>query len=68
MNSELMKDYLLVIWNRKPVVLLKKWGMLVLDTLMGRLTPAMKAAITGSYMNTDVVSPGEWGLLHSCRC
>jgi hypothetical protein len=39
MNSELMKDYLLVIWNKRPGVPLRKWGMLVLDTLMGHLTP-----------------------------
>jgi hypothetical protein len=68
MNSELMKDYLLVIRNRRPGVLLRKWGILVLDTLLGHLTPAMKATITGSYLNTDLVSPGEWGLLQSCRC
>jgi len=62
-----MKAYLLVIRKRRPGVLLRKWRMLVLDTLMGHLTPEMKATITGRYMNTDMAMPGGWGLLHSCR-
>jgi hypothetical protein len=50
---------LVVIWNRRPGVLLRKWGMLVLDAFMGHLTPEMKATITGSYLNTDVAIPGR---------
>ena len=59
MISELMKDYLLMIWNRRPGALLRKWGMLALVVLMGHLTPEMKATITGSYMNTGMVIPGR---------
>jgi len=62
MNSELMKDYFVVIWNKRPGLLLRKWGMLVLDTLMGHLTPEMKTTITGSCMNTDMVMPGGVGI------
>jgi len=32
MANEPMKDWLVVVWNRRPGVLLRKWGMLLLDT------------------------------------
>jgi hypothetical protein len=55
MTIELMKDWLLVAWNKGLGVLLKKWGMLVLDAFKGHLTPEIKATITASTMHTDVV-------------
>jgi hypothetical protein len=59
MTSDLMKDWLLVVWNRRPGALLRKWGMLVLDAFKGHLTPEVKATITGGSINTDlVVIPG----------
>jgi hypothetical protein len=35
MSSELSKDWLEVVWNRGPGILLRKWGMLVLDAFKG---------------------------------
>jgi hypothetical protein len=35
MTNELIRDWLQVVWNRRPVVLVRKRGMLVLDTLKG---------------------------------
>jgi hypothetical protein len=55
MTNELMKDWLSVVWNGRPGVLLSNWRMLVLDAFKGHLTPEAKATITGSSMNTDVV-------------
>jgi hypothetical protein len=34
---------------------LKQWEMLVLDAFKGHLTSGIKATITGSFMNTDLV-------------
>lgn len=57
MNSELMQDWLKVVWGRRPGALLKKRGMLVLDAFKGHLTPEVKSTIQD--MNTDlVVIPG----------
>jgi hypothetical protein len=36
-------------------VLLRKWGMLVVDALTGHLSPEIKATVTGSSMNIDLV-------------
>jgi hypothetical protein len=59
MTSDLMKDWLLVVWNRRPRALLRKGGMLVLDAFKGRLSPEIKATITDGSINTDlVVIPG----------
>jgi hypothetical protein len=58
MTNELMKDWLSVVWNGRPGVLLREWGMLVLDAFKGHLTPEANATITGRSMNTDVVIPG----------
>jgi hypothetical protein len=55
MTSDLMKDWLLVVWNRRPGALLRKRGMLVLDAFKGHLTPDVKATITGGSINTDLV-------------
>jgi hypothetical protein len=38
MTSDLIKDWLLVVWNRRAGALLRKWGMLVLDAFKGRNT------------------------------
>jgi hypothetical protein len=60
MASELMKDWLLVLWNRRPGVHRREWGRLVLDAFKRHLRPEIKVAITGSSMNTHlVVIPGE---------
>jgi len=54
-----MKDWLLVVWNRRPGAILRKQGMLVMDVFKGHLTPEIEATVTGSSMNTDlVVIPG----------
>jgi hypothetical protein len=59
MTSDLTKDWLLVVWNRRPGALLRKRRMLVLDAFKGHLTPEVKATITGGSINTDlVVIPG----------
>jgi len=59
MTSQLMKDWLLVVWNRRPGAVLRKQGMLVMDVFKGHLTPEIEATITGSSMNTDlVIIPG----------
>jgi len=34
---------------------LKKWGMLVSDAFKGHLTQGIKTAITGTFMNTELV-------------
>jgi len=40
---------------------LRKWGMLVLDTFKGHLTPDIKATITSNSMNTALgVVLGEY--------
>jgi len=54
-SSELVKNWYLVVWNRRPGALLRKQGMMVLDAFERRLTPAIKAAIAGSSMNTNLV-------------
>jgi len=54
-----MKDWLLVVWNRRRGALLRKQGLLVVAAFKGHLTPGKKASITCSSMNTDlVVLPG----------
>jgi hypothetical protein len=39
MNNEFMKNWLAVVWNRMPGVLLRIWEMLVLDAFKGHITP-----------------------------
>jgi hypothetical protein len=48
-----------------PGVLVRKWGMLILDEVKGHLTPETKATITGSSMNTYL-----WGglITAGARC
>jgi hypothetical protein len=55
-----VKNWYLVVWNRRPGALLRKQGMLLLDAFERHLTPAIKAAIAGNSMNTDhvVISRG----------
>jgi hypothetical protein len=50
-----MKDWMFVVWNRTPGVLLRTWGTLVLNPFKGNLTPEIKATITDSSKNTDLV-------------
>ncbi|NXE21774.1 POGK protein, partial [Ardeotis kori] len=57
MSTGLMKDWLNIVWNRRPGVLVRKRRMLVLGTFKGYLTPAMKNII--GEMNAALASvPG----------
>ncbi|KFV69216.1 Pogo transposable element with KRAB domain, partial [Dryobates pubescens] len=57
MPTDLMKDWLNIIWNRRAGVLVCKRKMLVLGTFEGYLTPAMQNGTGG--MNTELaVVPG----------
>ncbi|KFP45913.1 Pogo transposable element with KRAB domain, partial [Chlamydotis macqueenii] len=57
MSTGLMKDWLNIVWNRRPGVLVHKRRMLVLGTFKGYLTPAMKNII--GEMNAALASvPG----------
>jgi hypothetical protein len=49
------KDWLALVWNRRPGVLLRTWVVLVLDAFKGCLTPAMKTTFTGNSLNTELV-------------
>ena len=60
MTSELTKDWLLVVWNRSPGVLLIKLGMLVLVVCKGCLAPEVKATVAGSSMNKNLVVIPRW--------
>jgi len=55
MASELTKDWLLLVWNSRPGVLLRKQGMLVLSEFKIHLTPKVKAVVTICSMSTDLV-------------
>ena len=58
-TNQLMKDWLLVIWNRRPGEILRKQGMLVVDVFKRHLTPEIEATFTGHSMNTDLgIIPG----------
>jgi len=48
MTNQLMKDWLLVVWNRRSGAVLRKQGMLVMDVFKGHLTPEIEGTITGS--------------------
>ena len=65
MNNELIKECVAVVWNRRPEVLLKKQGIMVLGAFKVHLTPEIKATITSSSINTDLVmNSGE--MTHNC--
>lgn len=57
MSTGLMKDWLNIIWNRRPGVLVFKGRMLVLGTFKGYLTPAMKN-IVGEINAALTIVPG----------
>lgn len=42
MTDEFMKDWLAEVCKQRPEVLLRKWGMLVLDVFKGHPTPETK--------------------------
>jgi hypothetical protein len=46
---------------------MRKWAMVVLDAFKGHLTPEMKATITSSSTNTDlvVITGGKTSQLHA---
>ena len=46
---------LAVVWNRGQGCSLENWGMPMIVSLKGHLTPEIKATVTGSSMNTDLV-------------
>ena len=57
MTEELVADWLKVVWGRRPGALLRKRGMLILDSFRGHITEKIRKQI--SEMNTDlVVIPG----------
>ncbi|KFP07499.1 Pogo transposable element with KRAB domain, partial [Calypte anna] len=57
MSTDLMKDWLNIVWNRRPGVPVCKRRMLVLGTVKGYLTPAMKNIL--EEMNAAIaVVPG----------
>jgi hypothetical protein len=68
MTNEFMKDCLLVMWNRRPGVLLRKWGTLVLDAFKGHRTPEIKVTVTGSTMDTDLVFVPQGMTSADARC
>ena len=65
MANEPMKEWLAVVWNRRPGVILRKWGMLLLDAIKEHQT--QKATMTGCSMITDVgVIPEGDNLTTTC--
>lgn len=57
MDTELVVDWLKVVWGRRPGALSKKRNMLVLDAFRGHLTEQVKAQV--QKMNGDlVIIPG----------
>ena len=57
MTNDLMLDWVKVVWSRRSGALLKKRGMLVLDSFKGHLTQEVKEEVKKA--NTDlVVIPG----------
>jgi hypothetical protein len=66
MTNELTKKCVAVVWNRKPEVLLKKQGIMVLSAFQVHLTPEIKATITSSSINKDlVINSGK--MTHNCQ-
>jgi hypothetical protein len=53
-TNDLVKNWYLVVWSRTGA-LLRKQEMLVLDAFESHLTPAIKTAIAGCSMNTNLV-------------
>jgi hypothetical protein len=51
MTNGLKRDWLQIVWNRSPGLLLRKHGMLVLDAYKGPLTPEIRSAVHA--MSTD---------------
>jgi hypothetical protein len=65
MTNGLTKKNVAVVCNRKPEVLLKKQGIMVLGAFKVHLTPEIKATITSSSINTNlVINSGE--MTHNC--
>jgi hypothetical protein len=54
-TNKLVKNWYLVVWNRRPGALLRKQGVLLSDAFERHLTPAIKAEIAGNSMNTNLV-------------
>jgi hypothetical protein len=54
---ELLKDWLAEIWDKWPGMLLRRWGMFVLDAFKGNLTLEIRATICS--LNTELVIPLE---------
>jgi hypothetical protein len=58
MTEELMVEWLKEVWQRRPGALLKKTGMLVLDSFKGHLTEKVKT-VASNPLDTDlVIMPG----------
>lgn len=51
MTYELNRRWLAMVWNRRPGVLQRKCGMLVLYTFQGHLIPEIKPTISSTNKN-----------------
>jgi hypothetical protein len=58
MTSELMKNWIKAVWNRRPGFLLNTHGMLVPDAFNGHLTHEVKGEIRKANSNL-VMIPGD---------
>lgn len=58
MSTDLMKDWLNIVWSRRPGVLVHKRRVLVLGTFRGYLRPVMKNIIGGKNAALAVVPVG----------
>jgi hypothetical protein len=56
--SELMRDRLQVVCNRRPRALLKNWGMFVLDALKGHVTLNARSVIHATNNDLSVTFRG----------
>lgn len=58
MTSDLVLDWIKVVWNRRPGASLKQRGMLVLDAFRGHLTPSVKKALSDEHTDLVVIPGG----------
>lgn len=58
MSTDLMNDWLNILWISSPGVLLRKRRMLVLDAFKGRLIPAVKNIAKKTNIDLVVISNG----------
>jgi len=66
MSSELSKDWLEVVWNRRPRILLRKWGLLVLDAF--NLFSGMPGNVPGLSFLPILFYPGSFPFSICAQC